>query len=144
MRFYARHGVLEQERQVGNRFVVNLSLSVDVTQAVISDAIEDTIHYGHVYEAVKEEILQPSNLIEHVAGRILQRIRHDFPQVNEVTVSLSKLNPPHWCGHTIGYDRPARVAHPLLYQGPKGKKSVTCNVRRSSRHFTSKTAMRLS
>ena len=57
MRFYARHGVLEQERQVGNRFVVNLSLSVDVSQAVISDAIEDTIHYGHVYEAVKEEIL---------------------------------------------------------------------------------------
>ena len=78
MRFYARHGVLEQERQVGNRFVVNLSLSVDVTQAVISDAIEDTIHYGHVYEAVKEEIFDGFVNVSVVDGVFDGRQRRDL------------------------------------------------------------------
>ncbi len=94
MRFYAHHGVMEQEQIVGNWFVVDLSLQVDLSQAVESDSIEDTLHYGHIYEAVKEEMSIPSKLIEHVAGRILRRIRRDFPQVSGVTVSLSKLNPP--------------------------------------------------
>lgn len=94
MRFFAHHGVMGQERRVGNWFVVNLSIRVDVVASTISDAIEDTLHYGDIYEMVREEMRVPSNLIEHVAGRIHRRIHESYPQVISVSTSVSKMNPP--------------------------------------------------
>ena len=74
MRFYAYHGVAEQERQVGNTFLVDLTLTAPLQRAVESDNLEDTINYAEVYETVREEMRIPSRVLEHVAGRILNKI----------------------------------------------------------------------
>lgn len=94
MKFYAYHGVAEQERQVGNTFVVNLTLTAPLEQAIHSDCIDETINYATLYELVKQEMEQPSRLLEHVAGRILQRIKQQFPQIEAIELKVSKLNPP--------------------------------------------------
>lgn len=94
MKFYAFHGVGEQERQVGNHFVVDLTLSAPLDEAILSDRLEDTVNYAEIHQAVKEEMAQPSNLLEHVAGRILRRLKRQFPQIEEVEVKVVKLNPP--------------------------------------------------
>lgn len=94
MRFYARHGVFQQEQEVGNWFLVNLSLSVDVTAAVQSDCLEETINYASVYQLVEEEMSIPSQLIEHVAGRIAQRIEVTFPSVQSLRIKVTKQTPP--------------------------------------------------
>ncbi len=94
MRFYAFHGVGEQEKKVGNRFVVNLVLTADLRRAVASDRIEDTINYAQVYEVVKTEMAVPSALLEHVAGRILASLKAQFPQLAEVEVKVTKTSPP--------------------------------------------------
>lgn len=94
MRFYAYHGVMPQERRVGNRFVVDLTLTAPLSQAVESDDLGDTINYAEVYAAVKEQMEIPSQLIEHVAGRILRALKERFPQLTAATVRLAKLNPP--------------------------------------------------
>lgn len=94
MRFYAYHGVLPQERVKGNEFIVDLRLRVDVSQAMVSDEVMDTVNYAEVYEAVKKEMAVPSNLLEHVVGRIAKRLFKEFPTIEEIEVKLSKRNPP--------------------------------------------------
>lgn len=94
MKFYAYHGVLEQERQVGNTFWVDLTLTAPLAQAVASDRLEDTINYAEVYELTKREMAVPSKLLEHVAGRICQALLQRFPQIEQVEIRVTKPNPP--------------------------------------------------
>ena len=94
MHFFAYHGVLPQEAVVGNEFVVNLSLQVDITQAMQTDDIADIVNYAEIYEAVKAEMQERSNLLEHVAGRIAHRLLNDFPTITSVDILLEKLDPP--------------------------------------------------
>ncbi len=94
MKFYAYHGVEAQERKVGNTFVADLVLSAPIEGAVKSDAIEDTINYATVYEVVKREMAIPSNLLEHVAGRILVALKEAFPELLAIELRISKMNPP--------------------------------------------------
>ncbi len=94
MTFYAFHGVMEQERKVGNTFVVDLKLDVDLSSAIASDRLEDTINYADVYRLVKDIMLIPSNLLEHVAGRILNQLKQTYPSLLGIEVCISKINPP--------------------------------------------------
>lgn len=94
MRFHAFHGVMPHEKQVGNEFEVSLTLEVDVTAAIESDWIADTVNYADLYALVKAEMAIPSNLIEHVAGRILKRVMVEYPTVSRLEVRVAKLNPP--------------------------------------------------
>ena len=92
--FFAYHGVAPQETTVGNEFIVSLRLKVDICRAAETDEVADTVSYADVYEAVKAEMNIPSRLLEHVCGRIVKRIFHDFPTIEEVEIKLSKRNPP--------------------------------------------------
>ena len=94
MKFYAYHGVLPQERTVGNHFTVTLTLFVPLCRAMITDDLDDTLNYAAVYEVVKREMEIPSNLIEHVGGRIMRALKTAFPQITGIDLELSKLNPP--------------------------------------------------
>ena len=94
LNFFAYHGVFPQERQVGNTYTIDLKLFADFSQAMQSDCLEDTINYVSVYELIKEEMAIPSNLIEHVAARIVRRIRHTFTEIEKVEIRLAKKNPP--------------------------------------------------
>ena len=49
---HGRHGALEAERSLGQHFIVDVALTADVGDALTSDKVEDTIHYGHVIKAV--------------------------------------------------------------------------------------------
>ena len=66
VRFHAFHGVLPQERTVGNDFMVDLRIGYPLEQAIASDEVTDTLNYATVYETVKREMSIPSQLIEHV------------------------------------------------------------------------------
>lgn len=94
IRLHAYHGVLQQERVVGNDYLVSVSVTCSLGNAVKSDSVEDTINYAAVYELVKEEMDVPSNLVEHVAGRIAQRVLDGFSLADDVTVEVVKINPP--------------------------------------------------
>jgi dihydroneopterin aldolase len=94
MRFYAYHGVMEQERSVGGEYLVSLDVETDLSRPVMTDAVEDTVNYAALYDVVAHEMKQPSKLLEHVAGRIAQRVLGDFPQIEKLTVQITKCNPP--------------------------------------------------
>lgn len=95
LNFYAYHGVLEQERKVGGEYTVNISLEVTKPDcAVFNDSLEGTVNYATIYQLIKMEMQQPSALLEHVAGRILEKIFTTFASVEHIEIKLCKLNPP--------------------------------------------------
>ena len=91
---YAYHGVMEQERKVGGWFSVTLRVHYNISRAMDTDQVDDTISYADLLDTVKEQMAQPSQLVEHVAGRIGQAVARRFPQAERIEVRLLKLNPP--------------------------------------------------
>ena len=95
MRFYGYHGALPAENEIGQVFVVDVTLAVDLAEAGESDRVEDTVHYGEVFEHVKTIMEgEPVNLLEHLAERIAKRINSQYNRVLETKVKITKENPP--------------------------------------------------
>ena len=94
VRFHAFHGVLPQERQVGGDFLVTVRVGYPLERAMETDNVDDTLDYAALYALVKKEMAEPSELLEHVAGRIVKAITASFPKVTSVDLELTKLNPP--------------------------------------------------
>ena len=94
LHFHAFHGVMPQESKVGGDFLLSLRLGYDITKAMQTDRVEDTLNYAEVYAVVKEEMEKPSALLEHVAGRIADALAVRFPQVTTIDLTLVKKNPP--------------------------------------------------
>ncbi|MCQ2342122.1 MAG: dihydroneopterin aldolase [Paludibacteraceae bacterium] len=93
IQFKAYHGVYPEEREQGNIFLVNVSLTLPDNRALETDRLEDTVDYQRVYQVVKHEMEQPSQLLEHVAGRIRQQLTVLCPTA-EVHIQIKKKNPP--------------------------------------------------
>ena len=94
VRFHAFHGVMPQERRVGAYFLVNLRVGYPSEKAMRSDEVADTLNYAALYAVVRQEMMTPSNLLEHVAGRIADAVIKAFPQVTSIDLELTKENPP--------------------------------------------------
>jgi dihydroneopterin aldolase len=94
MKFFAYHGVTEQERKVGNTYIVDLKIFFEFLRATKSDDLNDTINYAALYALVEQVMAIPSNLIEHVAARILHEVHINFPNVARAEVRVAKQNPP--------------------------------------------------
>ena len=94
LRFHAFHGVLPQERTVGNDYVVSVRAGYDVSKACLSDDVSDTLNYARMYDVVKAEMAEPSKLLERVAWRIGERLMAEFPSITSLNIRLTKQNPP--------------------------------------------------
>ena len=94
MEFRAHHGCLEREKIVGNDFVVDFRGNIDMSEAIESDNLDDAVNYALIYNVVAQEMAKPSNLLEHVAGRIKKAIAAQFPQFVSFSVKVSKIRPP--------------------------------------------------
>lgn len=97
MRFHAHHGVMEQERAVGNDFEVSIEVFYPFEQALTSDDLNDTINYAALYDIISREMNIPSSLLEHAAGRIITAINKEFPKVTGGFISITKMHPPFKC-----------------------------------------------
>ena len=94
IRIFAHHGVLPQERAVGAYFTLNLRIQTDFSRALATDDLAGTISYADAFEVVKAEMAVPSQLLEHVAGRICQALFDRFPAAEAIHLELLKENPP--------------------------------------------------
>ena len=95
MEFYGYHGVFPEENKLGQRFVVDLSVSLDLTRAGQTDQLEYSVNYGELYSVCQKIVEgEPAKLVETVAERIAGKVLTDFSLVSEVTVKLIKPDPP--------------------------------------------------
>lgn len=88
------HGVLGFEREVGQTFIVDVEMAVDVAPAAAADDLRLTVDYGAVATAVMAVVTGPPfALIETLADRIAARVK-EFEGVQQVTVSVHKPYAP--------------------------------------------------
>jgi dihydroneopterin aldolase len=91
---HAHGGVSEAEREIGQRYRLDLVLELDLARAGASDSLADTVSYARAYEIAVEAMgSRPFSLIEFQAERIAQAILRET-RAEAVTVRLHKLLPP--------------------------------------------------
>lgn len=95
---FGHHGYLEEERRLGQRFLVDLWVDIDEVAAA-SDRIEDTVDYRRIAGLVREVFAGPERLLlEGLAGAVADGILDRFPSVERVRVRVRKpdvvLDPP--------------------------------------------------
>jgi len=95
MGFYGFHGVLDEERAIGQKFFIDVELSLDLSVAGASDDVAHTVSYAEVYDDVKYFAESARyNLIEALAENIAQRILAKYSVVAEVMVRVKKPEAP--------------------------------------------------
>ena len=94
IRTYSYHGCLLEEGKIGSDYIVNLEIKTDLRKSSLTDDLKDTVDYVLLNSIVVEEMAIRSDLLEHVAHRIMTRIFEEIPEVSRIIVAVSKLNPP--------------------------------------------------
>lgn len=93
--FYAHHGVMREEHQIGGRYEVDVAIELDFEEAARNDDLSKTVDYEKVYRHVREIVTQNRfYLIEKLAYLIAHRVRESYPDVVAVEVAVRKPNPP--------------------------------------------------
>ncbi|MDR0879420.1 MAG: dihydroneopterin aldolase [Clostridioides sp.] len=93
--FYGYHGVLTEEKKIGQKFFVDVELYTDTREAGRNDDIKSSVNYAEVYEIVKSVVEnEVYDLIEAVAENIASEILKEFNRVKGVMVRIKKPEAP--------------------------------------------------
>lgn len=95
MAFYGYHGYLPEEKFLGQRFVIDLTLTTDITEAARTDDLAATVDYSAVF-ALCRQIVEGDRhrLLESLAARILQGVLDGFQRVTRVHIVIRKPSAP--------------------------------------------------
>lgn len=99
MHFRAHHGLYEEERIMGNDFILDIEIKVDISEAKIVyehgiDKIDRTINYETVYEICRIEMATPHKLLEQLLKSIVLALKYQFKTMFSIKIKIKKLNPP--------------------------------------------------
>jgi dihydroneopterin aldolase len=95
LKFYGYHGVLPEEQEDGQNFIIDLEMYLGLHKAGTSDDIKDTVDYSRVYGIIKE--ITESNkfrLIEKLADSISGEIMSIYKEIEKVSVTVKKPEAP--------------------------------------------------
>lgn len=90
MKFYAYHGVYEEEQIIGNHFILDIFIETSYGN---NDDLQDTINYETVYLVCQAEMKNRVRLLETLTENIIHSLKHQFNSIQEVTIKIKKLNP---------------------------------------------------
>ncbi len=92
---HARHGVMEHETAIGQRFIIDLELSADLSESSRTDRLADTVSYSSVV-AIASAAFKDVNykLLERAAGAVADAILAAFARVDAVKVTVHKPHAP--------------------------------------------------
>ncbi len=95
LKIQAFHGAFQQEHVVGHLYRVDCTLRVDMERAMATDRLDDTVSYAEVVDLIRAEMRTPSQLLEHVAGRIVRAVQERYPgRVLGIDLRIAKQRPP--------------------------------------------------
>jgi 7,8-dihydroneopterin aldolase/epimerase/oxygenase len=92
LRFFAHHGVHQEETLLGNEFEVNITVQFEAAGKV--KALEDTINYATIFTIAKQRMEIPAGLLETVAQEIADCIQAMDKRIKKIEVSIDKLYTP--------------------------------------------------
>lgn len=92
---HAYHGVMEHEGTVGQTFLLDLELAIDLTEASRSDRIASTVSYNEVVDCVSRAFCADRfRLVETAAGAVAEAILSRFPRITRARVTVHKPHAP--------------------------------------------------
>ncbi|MFC3419238.1 dihydroneopterin aldolase [Salinicoccus hispanicus] len=92
---YAYHGVLEAERVLGQFFITDVVMYLDLSDASRTDNLTETVHYGEAYHMIEKIIKgEPVDLIEHLAEKVSMALFDQYDKIVGTEVTITKINPP--------------------------------------------------
>lgn len=95
MSFYGYHGVSKIERQKGQKFYMDIEMTLDLAKAGRTDKLSKTVDYPQVYSLIKElQSKKKYHLMEALAEDIADAVLNKFTRINEVTVKVRKPQVP--------------------------------------------------
>ena len=94
LRFRSHHGCMEEEARIGGDYRVDVIIQMDLNHAAQTDDLSATADYCDDHRIVAKEMAIRSKLIEHVAQRIVNGLRAQWPAAHQFEVKLTKFAPP--------------------------------------------------
>jgi dihydroneopterin aldolase len=92
---FAYHGVFEGEREIGQRFYLDVVVEADLAPASISDSVDETVDYAALVDVISQAFSETrQKLLETLAERVAQRIFQRFPIVQTAEVTIRKPSAP--------------------------------------------------
>ena len=94
LEFFAYHGYHAAERDMGNRYRIDVEITTDFGPAAERDELAGTVNYEQVFALVRDRMATPARLLEHIGYELCQAIYARFGQIARVQVEVTKFNPP--------------------------------------------------
>lgn len=95
MVFYGYHGNLAEENVLGQRFLIDVVLTLDVTEAAQSDRLDATVDYQRVYNLCRQIVeKERMRLLEALANRLIDAVLEACPRVSRMDVTVKKPSAP--------------------------------------------------
>lgn len=94
IRIYAYHGVYEEERRIGNEFIISLSIYLPINKDILDDSLSHTVSYADLFNIIHEENKIPHRLLETLTLSIAEKIKKNYPQITRGKIKIEKSRPP--------------------------------------------------
>ncbi|TLU99069.1 dihydroneopterin aldolase [Dyadobacter luticola] len=94
LEFFAYHGYYPEEQRIGNKYALDITITTNFQEAAQSDKLSETVNYETIYQIASKVMQEPAKLLEHIGFSVIAKIRESYPAVENVTVRVSKFNPP--------------------------------------------------
>ena len=92
---HAHHGVMEHESKVGQRFIIDLELTIDLEDAARTDRLANTVSYAAIVDTATQVFsAKRYRLVEAAAGAVADAIFATFPRVASLAVTVHKPHAP--------------------------------------------------
>ncbi len=87
----ANHGVLPEENRLGQKFLFNIEMEVDMMKACLSDDLSGSVNYAEVSQVVTEYATTHTHaLLEHLAENVARILLMKFPLILQVKIEIKK------------------------------------------------------
>lgn len=94
MEFYAYHGFYEEERVLGNYYLVDIYVETDFKKAAQTDDLSETVNYESIQLVARSEMARSTKLLETLCDRMAKRLKSQFDSLKTIKIRISKKNPP--------------------------------------------------
>jgi dihydroneopterin aldolase len=92
LRLYGYHGIHKEEKIAGTEFEISMNICYHAHEPI--NTLEQTVDYTVLYNIIRETMRIPYPLLETMAGTIAEKVKVRFPQITEINITISKINPP--------------------------------------------------
>ncbi len=92
LHFHAYHGLFEEEKIIGNEFIVNVEIGLSNEQII--DELNQTIDYSMVYKIIQDNMNIPTPLLETLVANISNGIYVYDNRIKEISIKIEKKHPP--------------------------------------------------